>query len=50
LRSGGAARTPAPWAREEFFTSFSEARSDIVERVAIRLAARSGPVIAAVAV
>ena len=33
---------------EEFFTLFfSEARSDIVERVAIPLAARSGSVLAA---
>jgi hypothetical protein len=32
---------------EEFFTLFSEARSDIVERVAIPLAARSGSVFAA---
>ena len=35
---------------EEFFTLFSETHSDIVERVAIPLAARSGSVIAAVAV
>jgi hypothetical protein len=35
---------------EEFFTRFSEAGSNIVERVAIPLAARSGSVIAAVAV
>jgi len=35
---------------EEFFTLFSEARSDIVERVAIPLAARSGSVLAAGAV
>jgi hypothetical protein len=35
---------------EEFFTLFSEAGSNIVESVAIPLAARSGSVIAAVAV
>ena len=35
---------------EEFFTRFSEAGSNIVERVAIRLGARSGSVIAAAAV
>jgi hypothetical protein len=35
---------------EEFFTRFSEARSDIVECVAILLAVRSGSGIAAVAV
>jgi hypothetical protein len=37
-------------ANEEFFTLFSEAGSNIVESVAIPLAARSGSVIAAVAV
>jgi hypothetical protein len=35
---------------EELFTPFSEAGSNIVESVAIPLAARSGSVIAAVAV
>ena len=34
---------------EEFFTVFSEAGSNIVERVAIPLAARPGSVMAAVA-
>jgi hypothetical protein len=35
---------------EEFFTLFSEAGSNLVENVALPLAARSGSVIAAVAV
>ena len=60
LRSGGAARTrhggPGKISRRptgaagEFFTLFSEAGSNIVESVAIPLAARSEFVIAAVAV
>jgi hypothetical protein len=63
LRSGGPPRTGGTVGpgrspvglrmqppNEEFFTLFSEAGSNIVERVAIPLAARSGSVIAAVAV
>jgi hypothetical protein len=59
LRSGGAYGTVGPPRspvglriqppNEEFFTLFSEAGSNIVESVAIAVAARSGSVIAAIA-
>jgi hypothetical protein len=41
---------PVARSREEFFTLFSEAGSNIVESVAIPLAARTGSAITAVAV